>query len=143
MNGSGRRRRRPLAGSPGGRSVPGGPCTARWIWVGGIAAVAVGGVRGARHRANAAADLAALAGAAQVAAGDGGACGRAESVAVGSGARLVRCQVEGDVVEVSVTVDVIVPMGIGALKGVSRARAGPVGGNGVAWRDTARCTECQ
>ncbi|TMQ87390.1 hypothetical protein ETD83_39880, partial [Actinomadura soli] len=90
-------------------------------------AVAVGGVRGARHRANTAADLAALAGAAWVAEGGGAPCGRAESIAAGSGARMARCRVRGHVVEVSVTVDVVVPMGIGALKVESRARAGPVG----------------
>ncbi|WP_207934810.1 hypothetical protein, partial [Actinomadura sp. KC06] len=61
-----------------------------------------------------------------VAEGRRGACGRAESIAVQSGARVARCRVEGDVVEVSVTVDVRVPMGIGALEVMSRARAGPV-----------------
>ncbi|MGP4022872.1 Rv3654c family TadE-like protein [Actinomadura sp. 3N407] len=113
------------------------------IWVGGIAAVAIGGVRGARHRVDAAADLAALAGAARLAAGGEGACGSAKRIAVESGARLVRCQVKGDVVEVSVTVDVVVPMGLGAVQVLSRARAGPVKQEGVPLRDTARCTECQ
>lgn len=101
------------------------------IWVGGVAAVAVGGVRGARHRADAAADLSALAGAARVAAGAEGACRRAEGIAVQSGARLSRCGVRGEVVDVSVTVEVSVPMGIGVLRIVSRARAGPVGQDGV------------
>lgn len=97
------------------------------LWVGGVAAVAVGGVRDARHRADSAADLAALAGAVRVAEGGGAACGRAESIAAESGARVARCRVRGDVVEVSVTVDVVVPMGVGALKVTSRARAGPAG----------------
>ncbi|WP_347813625.1 Rv3654c family TadE-like protein [Actinomadura sp. 6K520] len=100
-------------------------------------------MRGARHRADAAADLAALAGAARVAEGAGGACASAERIAVESGARSARCQAQGDVVEVSVTVDVVVPMGIGVVKVLSRARAGPVGQEGVIWRGTARCTVCQ
>lgn len=101
------------------------------IWVGGIAAMAVGGVRGARHRAAAAADLAALAGAARAVAGGADACGRAKVIAVQSGARLLRCRVRGDVVEVSVTVDLVVPMGLGAVQVLSRARAGPVKQEGV------------
>ncbi len=101
------------------------------IWVGGIAAVAVGGVRGARHRADAAADLAALAGAARLADGAGGACARAQRIADESGARLARCRVRGDVVEVAVAVDLKVPMGIGTVRVLSRARAGPVGREGV------------
>ncbi|MFI0412147.1 Rv3654c family TadE-like protein [Actinomadura sp. 3N508] len=131
-------RLRDLVGSDRGAGTLWVVAFAAVIWIGGVAAVAVGGVRGARHRANAAADLAALAGATRVAEGGRDACRRAESIAAGSGARLVHCQVEGDVVEVSVAADVIVPMGIGALTVVSRARAGPVGGIGVAWRDTAR-----
>ncbi|WP_268248592.1 Rv3654c family TadE-like protein [Actinomadura welshii] len=113
------------------------------IWVVAIAAVAVGGVRGARHRADAAADLAALAGAARLAEGARGPCASAGRIAVESGARLAGCEVQGDVVEVSVRVDVVVPMGLGAVKVLSRARAGPVGQEGVIWRGTARCTVCQ
>ncbi|WP_433465247.1 Rv3654c family TadE-like protein [Spirillospora sp. CA-128828] len=113
------------------------------IWVVGVAAIMVGGVRGARHRGDAAADMAALAGAARVADGGGAACERAKKIAVESGARLSRCRVRGDEVEVSVTVELKVPMGMGAMRVVSRARAGPVGRVGVTWRDKPRCTECQ
>ncbi|XRQ16821.1 Rv3654c family TadE-like protein [Actinomadura welshii] len=113
------------------------------IWVGAVAAVAVGGVRGARHRADAAADLAALAAAARVAVGEDGACASAGRIAAETGARLARCRVREEVVEVSVTVDMVVPMGIGAVTVSSRAKAGPVGREGVIWRGTARCTECQ
>lgn len=95
------------------------------IWVGGLAAVAVGGVRGVRHRADSAADLAALAGAAHAVEGAGVACSRAKGIAAESGVRLTRCQVRGEVVEVSVTADMRVPMGIGEVNVVSRARAGP------------------
>ena len=101
------------------------------VWVTGVAAMAVGGVRGARHRGDAAADMAALAAAARVAEGGGSACVRARDIAAGSGARLSRCRIKGGVAEVSVTVQVEVPMGIGGLRVVSRARAGPVGRDGV------------
>ncbi len=101
------------------------------VWVVGVAAIVVGGVRGARHRGDAAADMAALAGAARVAEGEGAACERARGVAAESGARLSRCRVSGDVVDVSVIVPLKVPMGGAGLRVVSRARAGPVGRDGV------------
>ncbi|WP_422389379.1 Rv3654c family TadE-like protein [Actinomadura luteofluorescens] len=113
------------------------------VWVVGISAVLVGGVRGARHRGEAAADMAALAGAARVADGRGVACARAREIAVGSGARVVRCRVRGEVVDVSVAVDVTMPMGLKGRRIVSRARAGPAGRDGVPWRHMSRCTECQ
>jgi secretion/DNA translocation related TadE-like protein len=101
------------------------------VWVVGVAAIMVGGVRGARHRGDAAADMAALAGAARIAEGGGAACDRAKEIAAGSGARVSRCRIRGDVVEVSVTVELKVPMGIGRLQVVSVARAGPVRQDGV------------
>ncbi|MFA1541612.1 Rv3654c family TadE-like protein [Actinomadura monticuli] len=113
------------------------------VWVAGVAAVAVGGVRGARHRGDAAADMAALAGAARVTEGGPSACARAGDIAARSGARLARCRVSGEIVEVAVSVQLKVPMGVGRLRVVSRARAGPVGRDGVLWRDTTRCTDCQ
>ncbi|MFA1546525.1 Rv3654c family TadE-like protein [Actinomadura chokoriensis] len=113
------------------------------VWVAGVAAIAVGGVRGARHRGDAAADMAALAAAARVAEGREPACARARDIAAASGARLSRCRLSGEVVEVAVTVRLKAPMGIGRLRVVSRARAGPVREYGVIWRGTARCTECQ
>ncbi|WP_157430316.1 Rv3654c family TadE-like protein [Actinomadura macra] len=113
------------------------------IWLGGVTAMAIGGVRAARHRGDAAADLAALAGAARVPDGAGVACASARSIAAESGARLMRCAIEGRVIDVSVTLTVRVPLGIDAVRVVSRARAGPVGQESVAWRSTTRCTECQ
>lgn len=101
------------------------------VWITGAAAIAVGGVRAARHRGDAAADMAALAAAARIAEGGGSACGRAGDIAAASGARLSRCRVSGGVVDVSVTVRLRVPMGIGRLRVVSRAKAGPVGRDGV------------
>nr|WP_089329860.1 Rv3654c family TadE-like protein [Actinomadura meyerae] len=101
------------------------------VWVGGVAAIAAGGVRAARHRGDAAADMAALAAAGRVAEGGRPACARAREVAAGSGARLAQCRVRGGVVEVSVAVPLKVPMGIGRPRVISRARAGPVGRDGV------------
>lgn len=80
----------------------------------------------ARHRAEAAADLAALA-AADVLLGraPGDACGRAERVAALNGARLVACRPAGDG---SVVVDAVVtPGGAAGALGAARAtaRAGP------------------
>lgn len=113
------------------------------VWVVGAAAIMVGGVRGARHRGDAAADMAALAGAARVSAGSGGACERAREIAVASGAEVSKCRVQGDVVDVWVTVDLKVPMGMGNMRVVSRARAGPVRRDGVTWPGMLRCTDCQ
>jgi len=92
-----------------------------------LSAVA-GVVRGvavtARHRAEMAADLAALAGATAVVDGYTSACGAADRVARSNGARLSRCVVAGDVVEVLVVR--AVPFGrLGSWPASGRARAGP------------------
>lgn len=75
----------------------------------------------ARHRAQAAADLAALAAAAWMPSGVGAACARATAVA--SEMRVDRVQCEADDLDVVVTVEVAV-----VLAGAARAaaRAGPV-----------------
>jgi secretion/DNA translocation related TadE-like protein len=96
------------------------------IWLAGVSAMAVGGVRTARHRADAAADLAALAAAARVPEGGVAACARARSIAAESAARIARCVVEDGTVDVSVTLVLRVPLGVGAVRVGSRARAGPV-----------------
>jgi len=76
----------------------------------------------ARHRAQAAADLAALAGAARLPSGPAAACARATSVAREMRVGDARCEVED--LDVVVTVEVAV-----AFAGAARAaaRAGPVG----------------
>ncbi|TDD72833.1 hypothetical protein E1293_32365 [Actinomadura darangshiensis] len=86
-----------------------------------------------RHRGDAAADMAALAGAARIADGRADACESAKEIAGASGAEMSRCRVQGDVVDVWVTVELKVPMEIGMMRVVSRARAGPVRRDGVAW----------
>jgi len=80
---------------------------------------------GGRHRAEAAADLAALAAAGQAVRGEAVACGRAAGVATGTGARLVRCRVGGGeaVVEVEVALHLAL---LGGVTARARARAGPV-----------------
>lgn len=91
-------------------------------------AVGIGGVGAAvlaRHRAQAAADLAALAAAARVAAGYETACAQAHSVAAAMRADVVGCVLYG--LDVVVEVRTVVGTGAWAL-GPARAaaRAGPV-----------------
>ena len=83
----------------------------------------VGGVVADQRRVEAAADLAALAGAGAVQAGRDG-CAAARLVADRNGGDLRRCAVDGDVVTVEVGRDSQVVLGRLAL--VGRARAGPV-----------------
>ncbi|PPK65785.1 flp pilus-assembly TadE/G-like family protein [Actinokineospora auranticolor] len=82
--------------------------------------LALGSAVVARHRAESAADLGALAAAAHAAAGPEVACGRAERVARRMGARLVACGLDGWVATVEVAVDVVVVDG--AASGVTGAR---------------------
>jgi secretion/DNA translocation related TadE-like protein len=93
----------------------------------GAAGAAVGGAVIASHRAGAAADLGALAGAAAAVRGDPAACARAERIVRANEGRLVACRVDGLDVVVTVEVDVT------GLRGLDRvatavARAGPVRG---------------
>lgn len=79
----------------------------------------------ARHRAQAAADLAALAAAARLPAGETAACARATAVARRAGAAAARCEVQG--LDVVVTVDVAVGWVGPAGTARAAARAGPAG----------------
>ncbi|WP_307787845.1 Rv3654c family TadE-like protein [Mycolicibacterium sp. S2-37] len=90
---------------------------------GGLAVV--GSAVLARHRAQAAADLSALAAAGRLASGVENACAHAASVAAAMGVAVARCQLDG--LDVVVTVDVPVGFGVWDL-GPARAaaRAGPV-----------------
>lgn len=89
-----------------------------WVTAGGAY---LGSVVVARHRAQAAADLAALAAAARLPSGVQAACARATAVARQMRADDARCEVQG--LDVVVTVGVVV-----VFVGVARAaaRAGPV-----------------
>jgi secretion/DNA translocation related TadE-like protein len=93
----------------------------------GAAAVLVGSAVATRHRAEAAADLAALAAAADAASGAGGPCATASSIAVANGAVLEACTVLPGAV-VQIRVGVRVTMGpLGERWAHASARAGPVG----------------
>ncbi|MDF3300671.1 Rv3654c family TadE-like protein [Streptomyces tropicalis] len=100
------------------------------VWsVGGIAVlcvvfgvgVALGQAVVTRHRAAAAADLAALAAAGHWPDGSASACARAARLARVQGARLVRCAIVGD------TSDVTAVSERGPFTAEVRARAGPAG----------------
>ena len=86
--------------------------------------VAYGCAVAVRHRADAAADLAALAAAAESAAGPAAACGAAARIATANGAAVQTCLLVADVATVDVTV-----RGRGRLGAVmvatGHARAGP------------------
>lgn len=90
-----------------------------------VGACYVGSAMIARHRAQAAADLAALAAAAGLAAGADEACAQATAVADAMRAVLAGCVVDG--LDVVVTVDVRVALAVaGADSAQASARAGPV-----------------
>jgi secretion/DNA translocation related TadE-like protein len=90
-----------------------------------IASAAVGAAIVARHRAQTAADLAALAGALDALDGVELACARAGEIAARNGGHLVACDVDG--LDVVVTVEAR-PTGLAAVAGAAHAsaRAGPV-----------------
>lgn len=85
------------------------------------AVLAMGQAVVARHRAGAAADLAALAASDQALRGTSAACGVASRVARAQGAEVVRCTVAGEVSDVTARVRV------GPYAPRSRSRAGPAG----------------
>jgi secretion/DNA translocation related TadE-like protein len=88
-----------------------------------LTSLAAGQALAVRHRAGAAADLAALAAADRVLEGAGPACAHGDSIARANGARLVRCKITGDVVDVLVEIS---PPGVPGLPSVrARARAAP------------------
>ncbi|MBG0814018.1 flp pilus-assembly TadE/G-like family protein [Planomonospora sp. ID82291] len=91
-----------------------------------VTVVLTGTARAARHRAQSAADLGALAAARLAFTGPGRGCAEATALAAANGARLLRCSsgVDG-VVEVRVVVGFSLPI-IGGREATARARAGPV-----------------
>lgn len=95
------------------------------IWSVAAMAMTVGGVRAARHRAYAAADLAALAAASHAADGPRSACRLAARIARGSGGRLRGCVLHGRVSDVRVVSEVHDLPVVGHLAATARARAGP------------------
>jgi secretion/DNA translocation related TadE-like protein len=94
-------------------------------WAVAAMGMTVGGVRAARHRAYAAADLAALAAASHAGDGSGSACHLAARIAHGSGGRLRRCVLHGRISEVEVVSELRDVPAIGRLTATAHARAGP------------------
>ena len=93
----------------------------------GLGGAAIGTARVARHQAQNAADLAALAGATDAVFGEVVACARAADFAVANGARLTSCTVDG--LEIVVRAEVTVRPLPGVLRQAgASARAGPVSG---------------
>jgi secretion/DNA translocation related TadE-like protein len=91
----------------------------------GAASVLVGAAVVARHRATAAADLAALAAAGRAVLGDAGACSVAREMAAANAAVLTDCALGGGgVAEVTVTVGVQLGR-LGLHTATASARAGP------------------
>jgi secretion/DNA translocation related TadE-like protein len=90
-----------------------------------VAAVGYGAATLERHRASAAADAAALATALEAVQGPAVACGQGGSLARLDGATVTRCQLQGSVADVEVTIGL---PGVLARFGsaVGHARAGPV-----------------
>ena len=86
---------------------------------------AAGGLVTSQRRAQAAADLAALAAATTISGGDGDPCVEAGRVAAANAADLGGCQVEGSAVEVTVSVRGPRLPGREALQVTAEARAGP------------------
>ena len=89
-----------------------------------LGGVLVGGAAVARHRAQAAADLAALAAAGRLPLGPQAACDQARSIAAAMGAAVSGCDIENLDVVVAVTVQ---PGGRIAGEAWAAARAGPAG----------------
>jgi secretion/DNA translocation related TadE-like protein len=95
------------------------------IWLGSSAALLYGSAVAGLHRAETAADLAALAAAVHVPDGPASACAVGARIAISNGGSLRGCEVVGDEVEVVVARRVGLG-GLGAFTTVARARAGPV-----------------
>ncbi|MEN3307225.1 MAG: hypothetical protein V7603_3427 [Micromonosporaceae bacterium] len=90
----------------------------------GLAAALAGAAMAARHRAQVAADLGALAGARYAVAGQDTACRRAAVIVTRNGARIAGCRLDG--LDLVVTAEVAVsgaPAGLGPAR--ASARAGP------------------
>ena len=93
--------------------------------------LALGQALVARHRAASAADLAALAAADRAREGSAVACRAAQAIAVAHDARLTRCDLDGEIADVTAAVPL--PTGLRGLgPATARARAGPVDDSTVA-----------
>lgn len=84
----------------------------------------VGAVRVARHRADNAADLSALAAARMALSDPEGACAKASALAVQNGVRLTRCEINHEVADVWTALPIALPV-VGTRTVMGRSRAGP------------------
>ncbi|WP_308205875.1 Rv3654c family TadE-like protein [Mycolicibacterium elephantis] len=124
------RRRNPARGEDGSATLVGVAAMAVLLAV-TVGAVYVGAAVIGRHRAQAAADLAALAAASSMVDGSAAACSRATEIAHAMDATVAHCAVENLDVVVAVDVDVSVGrLAVGPARAV--ARAGPVETNHAA-----------
>ncbi|RJL20405.1 Rv3654c family TadE-like protein [Bailinhaonella thermotolerans] len=99
------------------------------VWVVVVVLVSIGAIRDARHRAQAAADLSALAAARQAHTGERTGCGRASAIAEANRARMVRCGITQDGIADVTTEVVLSEVATGVRHAIrARARAGPVAG---------------
>ncbi|WP_262847510.1 Rv3654c family TadE-like protein [Sphaerisporangium corydalis] len=94
------------------------------VWFLVVALLFVGSARIARHRAQSAADLSALAGAVRAFAAPEEACPRARALAEANRVSLTRCAVRAGVVDVRVAVRIVLPW-LGEQSATADARAGP------------------
>jgi secretion/DNA translocation related TadE-like protein len=95
------------------------------VWLGAVVAMSAGGVRAARHRAHAMADLAALAAASHAMDGSVRACDVAATVVRAAHARLIECVLRARIADVKVAVASRI-LGVGSVQIFAVARAGPV-----------------
>ncbi|WP_327049138.1 pilus assembly protein TadG-related protein [Microbispora sp. NBC_01189] len=96
------------------------------VWLLAMVVVQVGVARVARHRAQSAADLAALGAARWALAAPGEACARAKVITAADRASLRSCSVSEGVAEVAVAITFEVPL-LGPATAVASASAGPAG----------------
>jgi secretion/DNA translocation related TadE-like protein len=114
------------------------------VWSAAVAAASVGAALVARHRAESAADLAALAAAQAAVRGDADSCGRAARVAAATGVRLVGCRLGADgsvLVITEVRAPGLVAQWTGMPPARARARAGGLMSVDDAARSVARPSE--
>ncbi|GAA1269367.1 hypothetical protein Psi02_19340 [Planotetraspora silvatica] len=95
------------------------------VWITTMAVVDVAVARVARHRAQSAADLSALAAAARAASALEDGCARARTVANANGARVHQCSISDGIATVAVSVRFALPV-FGSRTAAAVARAGPV-----------------
>lgn len=114
-----------VAGDERGSATVAGACVVAALAGLVVLMVFVGAAVSARHQAQSAADLAALAAAQSMVLGEADPCRDAELIAGGMGVVVASCEAEGEDVVVSVTVGVDLGP-LGSREARASARAGPM-----------------